>query len=125
MQAIIRQALVAVCWGFAVSATAVPDQLDSYSRPLTRIYHDFVRQDSRIAANKQYVRSVVKYSVLRSSPPWAQYIHDLAYVNPITLKQASENGRKAFWVNTYNSFVIDAVATHYPLPFTSVNEYPA
>jgi hypothetical protein len=121
----LRAGLIALCWCSAALACAVPDRLDAYSRPLSRIYHDFVRQESRLASNKPYVRSVVRYGDLRGSALWKQYIHDLAYVDKIGLREAQENARKAFWINAYNSFAMDAVASSYPLPYTTTNDYPA
>ena len=109
----------------AAMASAVPHRLDSYHEPLARFYHNYVRQESRVAANKSYVRSVVKYALLKTDPQWPEYIAQLAYVDPITLRQAPDDARKAFWINSYNSFVLDAVAQNFPLPQVSTNDYPA
>lgn len=106
-------------------AAAVPSRLDTFHAPLARIYSNYVRQESRIAANKPYLRSVVKYSLLKSNAAWAEYVRQLAYVDAIALETASADAQKAFWINAYNSFVMNGVIVNFPLPAFTINEYPA
>lgn len=114
-----------MCAALATAAEAVPDLLDHCHDSLEFVYRNFVRQESRIAANKQYTRTVVRYDQLKGNAIWKEYIRQLAYVDPILVRESPEAARKAFWINAYNSFVMDAVATNYPLPIASVNDYPA
>lgn len=110
----------------AALAFAVPDRLDRFHQPLARVLRDFVRQETRVASNKSYVRSVVKYDALRGNANWTEYIRQLAYIDPISLKEGPEDARKAFWINAYNAFVIDAVAANFPLTGAVANgDYPA
>jgi hypothetical protein len=115
--------LFCLFWSTAV-AVAIPSPLDHWHAPLTRLLKQFVRQETRVTLSKFYVRSSVKYVLLKGNAPWTEYIRRLAYIEPATLRESSQEGRKAFWINAYNSFGIDSVAKHYPLVGPAVGNYP-
>lgn len=120
-----RLTLGAICVALGAVGAAVPSLLDNGHAPLTKLLRSYVRQEPRVAANRTYVRTVVKYGALKGNPNWTEYIRQLAYVDPNVLKSATPEARKAFWINSYNSFVVDAVVQNYPLTNGATNAYPA
>lgn len=106
---------VAVFLSLAVSCQAVPGMLEQYHDMLTSILKSYVRVELNLSGVKDYECSSVDYARLKAYKPWTDYMEKLAKADQTKLKIASEDDRKAFWINTYNAMVLDAVIGQYPL----------
>lgn len=95
-------------------ASAVPSILDVSHNRLGPLLKDFLRLETRITGSQSYTRTTVRYSNLKTSGRWEDYIRSLAFADPVRIKLARPEARKAFWINSYNAFVLDAVRSYYP-----------
>ncbi len=90
-------------------ASAVPGPLDDAHKTLGRIYTDYVRYENRHDRSMNYVRTNVKYPLLKESGDWARYRRGLLRYDNSKIKTASVTDRLAFWINTYNTLVMEGV----------------
>jgi len=100
---------------FSGLATAVPSLADQYHKKLDTLLSSYVRKEPGIGLQgRTFSRRSIKYQQLHASPGWEEYISSLAYVSEPVLKAASDDARKAFWLNTFNILVIESVGKAVP-----------
>lgn len=112
-------------FGLAAATWAVPGPLDRYHAPLSGILRYSLRVEYGINGIREYTRTELKYTELKSNHRWETYIGGFPYVEPSKLKTAPPEDLKAFWINTYNAFAIQAVLESYPLPNDSFGRFPS
>jgi len=100
--------------------------LDAVHKPAAEILRKVVRYEQHYLGSQPYYHTYVRYGQLVGHRDWSRYIKSLAYVEGSTVRTAPEAVRKAFWLNTYNMMVIDAIAQNYPFKEgLATGDYPA
>ena len=72
-------------------------------------------QNPGTSRGRGYNRTRVDYKALARATGWQPYMDNLRRADHARVVAASEADRKAFWINTHNVMVIDAVLKRYPL----------
>lgn len=121
----MRAAATALLFFTATVLHAVPGPLDAYHYPLNPALKSYLREEQRYEGSRELVRRSVKYAGIKAYDPWKDYLKSLARADSSRIKAASEPDRKAFWINTYNAYVLDTVIQHHPIRGAGGGAYPS
>jgi hypothetical protein len=117
--------LCALVVAAATVLQAAPTNLERYHLPLTGFLRRYVVEEREFRQEREILTTRVRYGELKADSRWTSYTENLAQVDSIWLRTADENDLRAFWINTYNAFVIDTVVRHYPIRPTAAYPEPS